>query len=348
MSTDSTPRRTSDGLDWRSNPDLVAVTAYAVVAAPILALGGWLPAAVRIPIALPLLVFVPGYAVVASLVPSRRNAASGGESRGAGGIDAGLSRLERLTLAIVASVALVPMVALVANAVVGVTLGPVLAGLVGLTASAAAVAASRRPTGDGTDRDPLAVGDENGAGTPRPDGRVTRGDGRSAASPLDAVTLAAVAVAAVLLATSAVVAFSDAPTSDAATEFYLVNDTEDGQFVGGDYPRTLEAGETRAFALGIEHGDTATREYTVVARLEPVDWAANATRVRSATELRRITTTVGPDEPAVRPYRVSVSNASEDRRLTFLLYRGGAPTAPDRRSAHRVVSLPVDVVAADG
>jgi len=345
MSTDPTHRRSVRVLHWRSNPDLAAVAAYAVVAAVVLVLGGGLPAAARIPIALPLLAFVPGYAAVAALLPASRTRARGGRGRGVDGIAAGLSLLERLTLSMVASVALVPIVALATNAVVGVTLVPVLAGVVALTLASAVVAARRRAAGGVSAADPSgAVSDAGGRGRDRD----ARGGGLRAAAPRDAVTLTAVAIAAVLLATSAAVAFSGSPSGGAATEFYLVDDTDDGKFAAGDDARTLRVGETRAFALGIEqHGD-APREYEMVARLEHVDRADGTARVLSSSELRRVATTVEPEEPNVTEYRVEPQRAGEDLRMTFLLYRGEAPDDPSPASAHRVLSLPIEVAPPAG
>lgn len=346
MSTDPHHRRSTRALDWRSHPDLAAVCGYAVLATVVLALGRGLPPAVRIPIALPLVAFVPGYAAVTALFPTSRAVARDGQGRGVGGISAGLSPIERLTLATVASVALVPMVALVANAVAGVRLVPVLVGVVALTLGTAAVAASRRPEGPNA-ADPHGTGGP--AAGPSTSGRSDAGGGLLAAAiPRDAVTLAAVVIAAALLTTSAAIALTGPGGGDPATEFYLVDDVEDGEFAAGEYPRTLERGESRAFALGIEHDADDPRDYTVVAVLERVDRGENETRVLSTTELRRTTRTVDPGGPSVAEYRVEPGSTGEDLRVAFHLYRGEAPEYPDRASAHRVVSLPVEVTAGDG
>ncbi len=279
---------------------LVIVSLYTVVAAGALWVGDGLPTAVRIPLALPVLLFAPGYAVVTALLPvTRRTAAAAGDVESPKERpEAGLSPVERGILAVVASIAVVPMVAFAVAVVVGVELGPILAGVAGVTVSASAVGLLRSPA------DTLAGGR-----------RESGHDVDWTAGLTDTVTLLAVGITVVLLVASAAVAFvgSGGPT---ATEFYLANDPD--------------AGDDPTYDLRIEHESDDRQRYTVVIATggagDPV-------------ELDRRSTVVGPDETAAETYRADPGELEANATLLFLLYEGDAPADPDPGSAHRVLKL---------
>lgn len=343
----------------RSNRDLIAAALYAVLASALLIVGAGLPAAIRVPVALPLLLFVPGYAVVTALLPANRAAgiapgsgrADGLERSPPGGYD-GLSTLERYTLSLVTSVGIVPTVALLAAVLVGVDLVPILIGVTLVTLLSAVLAATRRT---GT------------AGREAADATGTDGPtfaGPAAWLPTDAVTIAAVAVSILLLATSAAVAFSG-PGPNAGTTELSVGSESGGEFVADGYPETLQPGETETVDVAVEHGGETAREYEVVATLDAVEYAnasaggndttaapgadGDGTTVTATAELDRYSTTVEPDERAIDAVELDPTAASgalgaaENHRVTILLYEDEAPAEPDQEAAHRTVSLPVEV-----
>ncbi len=315
-----------------SNHDLAAVAGYAALAALAVALPGDLPTPVAVPLALPLLVFAPGYAVVTALVPATNRAGDGGTSGDRLGVrqdHGGLSRLERLTLAVVASVAVVPLVALACNFVVGVALVPVVAAIAAVTASAALVGALRRRA---TPRSATGTGD---AGPSSHDRSLLAG------VPTDGITLGCAAIAALLLVSSAALAVTGGQA--AGTEFYLVEETAEGDYAATGYPETVERGAAVNVSLGVkQHGDEPRRYATVAVLEERSGPGANAS-VTDRRELDRASRTVAPGEASVEPVRLTPPVAGEDLVLTFLLYRGSAPADPTRESAHRVLTLPVTV-----
>lgn len=324
-----------------SNRDLLAVVAYAVVAAVVLAVGDPLPPAIRVPIALPLLLFVPGYAVVTALLPARFDSARSskhdlGDSGPLGAGD-GLTALERLTLAIVASLAVVPTVTLVANALVGVSLVPVLVGLVLVTLLAVVLAATRRRAAVASGRARQPAGSE--VTLPRPTELI----------PGDALTLAAICIAVLLLGTSAAVAFTGA-TDDTTTELAIGTESG-GEFVAEDYPETLVTNETATLDVAIEQSGADEREYEAVVALDRVTTGEDEATVLETTELDRFQTTVEPDERTVETVDLvledgdgAVVEGSGDHRIAVLLYETDAPDEPDHETAHRTVTLPIEVV----
>ncbi|SFR86823.1 Uncharacterized membrane protein [Halomicrobium zhouii] len=312
-----------------SHTDLAVAAGYVVAVTAVLALVGDLPTAVAVPLALPVLLFAPGYAVVTAIAPATGHPASAdgpGDRLGVRQSHDGLSRLERLTLSVVASVAVVPLVALVLDFVVGVALVPVLAGVAAVTVLAAVVAAHRRDSG--------------GAHVAGAAGGPATGPSLLAGVPTDGITLGCATIAVLMLVGSATMAVTGDQAAE--TEFYLVTETADGEYEASGYTTDIADGETAEYTLGIEQHSAQPREYTVVAQLQERSGAgANAT-VEEREELDRFSTTVRPGNATIETSAVTPTTTG-DRTLAFLLYEGEAPAEPDRESAHRVVHLPVEI-----
>lgn len=297
---------------------LAAVSVYAIVVAAVLWAGDGLPLAVRLPLVLPLLLVAPGYAVVTALFPSSGTMRSShSDADGAGRVTSpGLTTLERGALSVVASVAVVPMVALAIASVASIAVGPILAGVAGVTVLASVVAVLRAPAAGA-----LAMRQSDGST------RTVRDRCRAALGTLvtDRLTQVAVALAAVLLLASAAVAFTGGPADPASTEFYLASET------GTPGDADVATGE---YDLRITHHGEVSQRYTVVVLLEGGDG--------SSAELRRSSTVVDPGETAGETYSVDESELDGASTVRFLLYEGTAPESPSPDTAHRVLKLSVD------
>lgn len=305
---------------WRPRA-YVAVSIYTVVAAVTLWWFDGLPTVVRIPLALPLVVFAPGYTVIGAVFQpgqrSRPRTSTDVLSDGAnesvpedGNQRVQLSALEGVTLAVLSTIAIVPMVALAVNALVGVQLGPVLAGLTVVTVVAASVSVLR----------------ETGSGRIDSEPRRDSGRTRLLSAVTSGVTPLALVLIVALLAMSGVHALTAGGDNAPRTEFYISNESN----------ATESAGEDRTFDLRVEqHGDDR-KQYTVVV----VSWRANGTQ--TADEIDRFGTTVPPDSTVSETVQVDVSRAESDSTLSFLLYRGDAPRVPDATEAHRVLRVSID------
>jgi uncharacterized membrane protein len=292
----------------------VACSLYTVVAAMLLIAVPALPTVVRVPLALPLLLFTPGYAVVAAAFPPVRTRQPGGDGPADGPAPRpGLAALERGAVATFVSLATVPMVALVTTPLVGVRASVVLAGVVAVTLVATAV---------GLHRDPLALR----ADRPAPTAVARTAVARTWATANRGFTPVAIVLVVVLLASTAAVSMTggdDAPR----TEFYLVDDA------GDDADQARAAGDDYHLRLA-HHGDRS-REYTVVVEATVGDGPADD---RSRRRLDRFSTTVAPAE--TRSATVPVPEDLEPgSTVHFLLYRGEAPADPDRASAHRTLRV---------
>lgn len=313
MSTDTVPAGPRSVRWDRTTAILVGASSFVALVTVLLSVVPGLPTAVRLPLALPVLVVLPGYAVVTALFPPTGGSSGRTDVPGPPiGRDAGASSLERLVLSVVLSLAIVPMVALVVTLAIGLQLWAVLLGVTGVTAVASALASYRR-------RAYLAS-------KPVAEGSGGWGFGRlRSAVPTDWLTLVAVAVTLLLLASTVGVLHLDGSAPSPMTEFYVVNQT--GQ-VGPVEP----AGGAASFDLRIvQHADAAQR-FTVVVM---VSTDAGDNSPAAWREVDRLSTVARPDETARLTYRADVSSYEPGTVVHFLLYRDPAPATADPATAVR-------------
>lgn len=301
------------------------VAGYAVAAAAVLWLFGWLPTVVLLPVALPLLLFAPGYAVVSALYPdTHRSGADDEGGRWAPGPRPSLSPGERAVLAVVVSIAAVPIVAILGG-VVGLTGGPILALLAVVTVLAAAVARLRLPT-----RHPRRP-------TPREAYRDAAAEHLGGTRSLlwtSRSTQAAVAITVVLLLASASVAVTGG-SDGGATEFYVAE-------ADGLAAAAVDADATATVDLRVIHHGPTAQAYTIVVAYDEGGSASSQPSADDLVERDRLSTTVGPDETAAVTARTTTAGLATPGRLYLLLYEGDAPDAVAPASAHRTLRLSVN------
>jgi len=332
------------GTAVRSTIDVVCAVLFAVLATGGILLGD--PGTpVRIVLGLPLVLFVPGYVLVAALYPERHSGASVSDespiSRPKETID-GLPAAARFGLSMAFSLAIVPTAAFVANfAVGGVDLAPILVGTCGVVVVLGAVAVvtrSRLPP-DGRYR-PLS----GPRIRPALDRYFRRGTtGMTAERPFEAssgrgVALNLLLAASVLVLLSSVAVGFAVHDGDRFTEFYLATETGDGEYA---------AASTEAFASGgaptlyptVTNQEGGDREYAVVALHQEVDRSGNGTIVVDETELDRFSRSVDAGATERIAHDVDPPATGPNHRIVYLLYVGDAPADPSRDDAYRYVQL---------
>ena len=304
--------------------DLQLTAVLTVLAAVVLAVPVDEPTLLRAVVGLPLLLFLPGYALAAALFP----AGTDNTPQQVGPIwhsDArAISVVERIVIAFVASVAIVGAAGVVANAVVGVRLLPILLILAVFTLLASIVAyAQRMRLPDSRRYAPLQS--LTGASGPTLPATITGW----------ALVLAA-ALALVVVGASGVAAMG--ADSGGVTEFYVGGPTENGTIAMGAQPTNLTADDTATHYLVVEQRSSATENYTVVAQLTD---GANGTG--AAREIGRYQVTINGTGHAVQPVELSVDTAGEDLRVEYYLYEGTAPETPSAESALRSLGVGLNV-----
>lgn len=307
--------------------DLLGVGTVAVVVVVTIVVGGRIAAPIRVAVGTVLVLFAPGYALVALLLPNRTTEASDGGERS-------VATGERLLLSLGLSVVVVSLVGLLLNyttlpinqynlpVAVGVT--TLLLTLLALGRRLLAEPA-RRFSGDSL-------------GTPRRlVRRVTTGSTRSTAVSAALVIGLVVAVAGVGLGVATT------ENGEQYTEFYLLSEDESGALVADDYPSELTVGETTGLHVGVGNQEGEPVEYTVVAQLQRIDRDQGRATVAERTGVGGFEVTLGAGQTVERRHTFEPTVEGEALRLTYLLYTGTPPSNPSSATAYRSVHLWVDV-----
>ena len=328
----------------------------------------------RILLGLPFVLFVPGYAFIATLFPEAGTAPVGGRTTEQGEsaddgaaaesvpaekaaiagdgplADRGIDGIERVALSFGLSIAIVPLLGLVLNFTPwGIRLVPIMIATSGFTVVATWIAARRRwalPSG------------EQFRVLYRAWVAAARAEVLAPESRTDAA-LNALLVLSILLAVSSVAYAVAVPEQgESFTEFYLLTEDENSDLVAADYPTEFVAGEGRELVIGVGNQEHETVAYTVVVQLQQVEFdppdeqtngsaAANVTtvRVRETETLGQFETQLAHNETMTRQYTVRPTLVGENMRLAFLLYRGSPPPDPTVDNAYRETHLWINVTA---
>lgn len=321
--------------------DLALVVGYVPVAALLVNYLA-IPPPLRALVGFPLIFFTPGYGVVAAAYPGRvddgRRRVHGDTrdrvlTRERHNSAPGIVAVERLFLSFGMSVALVPLVGVgVWITLGGLSTGTVTAGLSAFTLAAAAVAAVRRYELDAENRFHVRVGPQ-----------VNRFR-EWLVGPSAGDTAVNVMLVGGLLIALATLTYGFAVPADGEsyTTAMLVTE-QDGEYVAGDYPTEFTAGESRSLTLTLSNHERGATRYTVVAAIERVDHAGGEPFVVEQAELARSTHRLEPDESIHEQYAPAPELVGENLRLSYYVYRGGAPDTVDSGSAYRDLHLWIDV-----
>ena len=315
-----------DQTGLRRQVDLLAVAAGAVLSlAAVLLLAAGNP--LRVVLGLSLALLLPGYGVLSALLPGRSDPDNGN-----------LGSVDRLALAFATSIAVTILVGIgLSVSPVGLSLGPLVAILAGLTLLTGAVGAWRRT------RLPAESQFRVETAGWRERVRAQTVD----AAPLDrALTLAVVVAALVLVAsllftgplTGAIASATggEAPSDPAFTEAFLLN-TSGGEPIADEYPTELGRLETAELTVGLTNREGQQVRYTVVVLTQAVE---NGTVV-DQQELHRFTPTLPANTRWQRDHLVRPTFEGQVR-FQYLVYRGDPPATPSIDSAYRELHVFVE------
>jgi len=291
-------------------------------------------------VAVPLLLFLPGYVLVGVLFP-RRGPTGEQPSRGlrsvaSVGDETRVGLAERLALSVGLSVALVPLLGIVLELLpVAAFDGAIFPTLVVFVLVGAIVASARRLRTPAADRFRLPVDAMRGALTD-PFGSMGRGE-----------RLATIALAVALLV--AVVAtgyvFAVPPSGEGFTDLRVMTGSPaDPTF--GEYPEEITANGTELL-VGIDNREGSQQAYTVVVTADQLIEQEGSVQPIESTELTRFETTLDDDQRRLQPVTISADTGGE-YRINYYLYRGAAPADPGPESADRHVYFTTRMVGDDG
>lgn len=317
--------------------DLAAVIAIVVLANAAVFLPLIRETPLRIVIGLPLVLFVPGYALITALFPE--DGAAPSEQTEAEHIDTtsrdGIDGIERVALSFGLSIAVVPLVGLVLNFTPwGIRLVPIMIAISGVTLLLTGVAARRRWAVPVADRFAVPYREWYRSG---------RAELIEPPSRTDAI-LNVVLVVSVLLAVGSVgYAVAVPKQGESFSEFYLLTENETGALVADDYTTEFGPGESRELVVGIGNQEHERVNYTVIAEIQRVRTVGNQTQIQESTELRRFEPSLEHNETWTRQHTVTPQMTGDRLRLQYLLYKNDPQEPLNRSGAYRELHLWVNV-----
>ncbi|MEM4779975.1 MAG: DUF1616 domain-containing protein [Halalkalicoccus sp.] len=294
-------------------------------------------APIRLALALPFVLLLPGYAFISALYP---------EAKTDEGL--GLDALERATLSVALSLAVVSMIAYGANFTpYGVTLLPITVAVVAWTVLFSLIGLARRAR--------AAPEERFGFDGPAPDAvpglftvRQRRTDrSRGPFEPENGrhllLNVFLVFSLLVLVAAGAYMAFAapSLPAEEPHTELYLLSEDDEGELTATDLPTDLSGGETEPITVGIENHEGETITYTTVVYQQEVTLSDDGSEVESVgdeEELDRFETSVEDGETEQVAYDVGPTT-DDDVYVWFLLYHGDVPDDPSPENADETTRL---------
>ena len=322
--------------------DLVLVIGYLFLADLILTVLQPSSTALRAAISLPLLTFVPGYALVSALYPEYagrdggfRSANDRSIATNGGSTTRRVDLVERAALAFGISLAVVPLLvfAIMLAGIEIMTLS-VLGGLTLFAAVGVVVAAVRRFRLPQDQRFSLPL--------QRWTGGLYEGvfGTESAVTAVVNVALALSILVAFAAIGGAIVTPADGQSSSSMT---LLTENASGDLVTEGYPSDFTAGEERNMTVRVTNSEGERTTYTVVAVVQRVDADDAAGTVLEQQEVTRFQNTVDPGERWMERHAVAPEMLGDDLRLQYQLYRGTPPEDPTQESAYRTTHVWISV-----
>lgn len=317
--------------------DLLLTILFSALAAVGILIVGVTIAPIRVALALPLVLLLPGYAFVSALFP---------DPPAEDGV--GFGTLERIALSVALSLAIVPSIAYVANfSPYGVTLLPIAVATVAWTVLFSLIGLlrrARRPPGDRYGIGAGAVGSVAGLFTVR---QRRRGETPGPFEPENQrhllLNVFLVFSVLALMAGGAYMAFAapSLPAEEPHTELYLLSENDEGELTTTDLPTDLSGGETEPITIGIENHEGETQSYTAVVYQQEValsDDGQEVEGVGSEEELDRFETSVEDGETEQIGYDIGPTTDG-DVYVWVLLYQGDAPDDPSPENADQTTRL---------
>lgn len=325
--------------------DLIVVVLYTVFAAGMIAVVGGLSSGLRFVIGIPLVLFVPGYAVLAALFPGRPSRNAGRVSSLSGMSqrfdsmrsiqERGVRWGERVALSFGLSMFINPLLALALDlSPFPFRTGPIVVLIVLFSLLLTFVGFIRRFQLPRAQRFAVPVGywiDDFVDGV--------------TGSPVDAL-LNVVLILSVLVATASMT-YAFAVPKDAGERTGVAIGTLDdsGQFTT-DKPEGFTVGEPHQLALLIRNHENQPMDYTVVVQLQRV---SEGGEVLSREQLDRFSTPTIPVNRTWQSQRTVTPTIAEDNlQLTYLIYTDDVPQNPTDQNAYRAIHLTIDVASGGG
>ena len=315
--------------------DLIGVVLLVVLADAAMLVPGVRATPLRAILGMPLVLFIPGYLLLAILfpgLPKDRPANANGRGLSTWSRDEysvrsyreqGIDGIERAALSFALSIALVPIFGMILTFTWGLEPLSIIAILSGYSGLAVILAAIRRVRVPKQDRFSLSG---------------WTADLRSrffAGSRNDVALNALLALSIVLAMSGAAYAVTVPGAEQSFTDFSLVTENEQGELVAAGYPSEFTRGEGQQLTAVIENHEGGTTKYTVVVEVQRVRTVDGETRVVERQRVETMTATLKNGQKWTARHTVSPNMLGDELRLTYLVYKGEPPANPTVENAYR-------------
>lgn len=125
--------------------------------------------------------------------------------------------------------------------------------------------------------------------------------------------------------------------------FSVLTEGEDGDLVASGYPTEFVQGESEQLTLLVENNEGGATTYTVVAEVQRVSTDGDSMIVLGEEEALRERETVAAGETWTASHTIAPTMTGEDLRLKYYLYKGDAPSDASGENAYRELHLWITV-----
>ncbi|SDQ96536.1 DUF1616 domain-containing protein [Natronobacterium texcoconense] len=318
------------GVFARIPTDLTGLTVFVLGAATLLAVVDVTSPVIRAFVGFPLLFLAPGYAIVSILFP-RGVRADRDETLPVVGRTETVTETERVALSFGLSFAVLPLLGLgIAATSWQYTTSVVVWTVSGFVLAAILLAAVRRARVSPADRYRFELLRKLGAL------RAAIFDTRS--STTTAINLLLV-VSMVIALTSVGYALAAPQDDEQYTDLRLLTETDDGEYVAGDLPDSVESGESIPLIVTVENQEGEHQEYTAVVQEQWVDDG----EVLERTELRQIDYTLGDGTTGHGDRTVTPDADAGEVRIAVMLFDDEVPETPTTDDAYRYTHFWIEI-----
>lgn len=123
------------------------------------------------------------------------------------------------------------------------------------------------------------------------------------------------------------------------TSFAVLSENESGSLVTGNYTTNVSAERPAPLTVSITNREQRRQNYTVVVLAQRVDPRGDGLAVVEEEELTRMRATVEAGDTWRRAHVPRSELTGENVRLRYLLYRSGTPPEPRAESAYRTLQI---------
>jgi len=331
------------GIDPGTTPiDLLAIISLVSVTA-LLAYPPFEPPALFAPLRTMLgllsVLFAPGYATLAALLPHSGKVSESDSSEwvtlpgsrstsSSRWTAAGLSRLEWIGLSVLVSTVVVSVLGILLGlALIRIDPGTIVLTVTGYTLLLVLVAALRRWVSDEGTFDPPIRG--LGSWFLRIKAPRTRVDALLNLSLLFLI----------LVGGAVVVAPSVGQDTAEFTEFYVLSGNGADDSTMGEYLSTAGPNDTTRVRAVVANREHRRLNYTIVTQVQRTELTDRSVRVLDRRRASRFSVGLAHNESVRVPYRFTVAEAETGCRVVFLLYVGDVPASPTIGNAYRELHL---------